>query len=104
MTNHLEVADLMAENERLRDLVASREDLCGKLTAELSAYASQNTNLCNDVVLCGMARDSAMAEAYQLRSALTQFIAACDTAQPTSLMAELSMACTVARRALGVGK
>jgi len=54
MTNHLEVADLMAENARLR-------------------------------------------------SALTQFVACCDTAPPTSLMIELGTACKVARAALDHG-
>lgn len=39
-------------------------------------------------------------EAARLRSALTQFVAACDTAPPTSLMIEIGMACDVARRAL----
>jgi hypothetical protein len=51
MTNHLEVADLMAENARLR-------------------------------------------------SALAQFVCACDTAPPTSLMIEIGMACEAARSVL----
>ncbi len=39
-------------------------------------------------------------ERDRLRSALTQFVAACDTAPPTSLMTEIGMACDVARAAL----
>jgi hypothetical protein len=39
-------------------------------------------------------------EIERLRSALTQFVAVCDTAPPTSLMIELGMACKVARAAL----
>lgn len=38
----------------------------------------------------------------QLRAALTQFVAACETAPPTSLMIEIGMACTVAKRALSL--
>lgn len=41
-----------------------------------------------------------VAENERLRAALVQFVACCDTAPPTSLMIELGMACTVARRAL----
>ena len=39
-------------------------------------------------------------ETEQLRSALTQFVAACDTAPPTSLMIEIGMACQAAKGAL----
>ena len=39
-------------------------------------------------------------EIVRLRAALTQFVAACDTAPPTSLMVEIGMACNVARAAL----
>jgi hypothetical protein len=40
------------------------------------------------------------AENARLRSALTQFVAACETAPPTSLMIEIGMACKAARDAL----
>jgi hypothetical protein len=39
-------------------------------------------------------------EIGRLRAALVQFVAACDTAPPTSLMIEIGMACDVARAAL----
>jgi len=39
-------------------------------------------------------------EAHDLRAALTQFVAACETAPPTSLMTEIGMACKVAKKAL----
>jgi hypothetical protein len=42
------------------------------------------------------------AENVRLRAALTQFVAACDTAPPTSLMVEIGMACNAARAALSV--
>jgi hypothetical protein len=35
-----------------------------------------------------------------LRAALAQFVAACDTASPTSMMTEIGRACAVARAAL----
>jgi hypothetical protein len=44
--------------------------------------------------------ESAADEIERLRGALTQFVAACDTAPPTSLMIEIGMACNVARAAL----
>lgn len=44
--------------------------------------------------------DKLEAENARLRSALTQFVAACDTAPPTSLIVEIGMACSVARAAL----
>jgi hypothetical protein len=37
-----------------------------------------------------------------LRAVLVQFVAACDTAPPTSLMAELGIACTAAKAALAL--
>jgi hypothetical protein len=40
------------------------------------------------------------AENANLRAALTQFVAACETAPPTSLMTEIGMACKVAKAAL----
>jgi hypothetical protein len=43
------------------------------------------------------------AEIARLRAALTQFVAACETAPPTSLMIEIGMACKVARAALSNG-
>lgn len=52
---------------------------------------------CYDLVM-----EDAADEIERLRAALTQFVACCDTAPPTSLMIELGMACTVARRALSV--
>jgi len=39
-------------------------------------------------------------EARRLREALIQFVAACDTAPPTSLMTEIGMACEAAKAAL----
>jgi hypothetical protein len=39
-------------------------------------------------------------ENKRLRAALVQFVAACDTAPPTSLMSEIGMACAVARATL----
>lgn len=56
MSNHQEVVDLMNEVERLR--------------AELSAYAGQNTNLRNDLVQMGMARDHALAQVEELKGHL----------------------------------
>lgn len=50
------------------------------------------TNHCGEVDL--------RAENARLRAALTQFVAACETAPPTSLMLELGMACKVAKEAL----
>ena len=44
--------------------------------------------------------ESAAEEIERLRSAITQFVAACDTAPPTSLMIEIGMACKAARAAL----
>jgi hypothetical protein len=41
-----------------------------------------------------------MAETQTLRSALNQFVAACETAPPTSLMLEIGMACNAAKAAL----
>jgi hypothetical protein len=41
-----------------------------------------------------------MRETQPMRAALTQFVAACETAPPTSLMIEIGMACKVARSAL----
>jgi hypothetical protein len=43
-----------------------------------------------------------MVETQTLRSALNQFVAACETAPPTSLMIEIGMACKAAKDALGV--
>jgi hypothetical protein len=43
-----------------------------------------------------------MAENARLRSALTQFLAACDTAIPTSLMLEIGIAAKAARAALNI--
>jgi hypothetical protein len=43
-----------------------------------------------------------MAETQTFRSALNQFVAACETAPPTSLMIEIGMACKAAKDALGV--
>ena len=45
-------------------------------------------------------RDWLRAENYRLRSALKQFVAACNTARPISLMTEIAMAHEVAVRAL----
>jgi len=42
-----------------------------------------------------------MAETQALRSALNQFVAACETAPPTSLMLEIGMAYKAAKDALG---
>ena len=42
------------------------------------------------------------AEIERLRSALTQFVACCDTSPPTSLIIEIGMACKVARDALAL--
>ena len=41
-------------------------------------------------------------EIESMRAALTQFVAACETAPPTSLMIEIGMACKVAKRALAL--
>lgn len=45
-------------------------------------------------------RDRLRSEVKQLRAVLTQFVACCDTAPPTSLMIEIGMACDAARAAL----
>lgn len=42
------------------------------------------------------------AEIARLRAALVQFVAACETAPPTSLMTEIGMACKVAKTALAL--
>lgn len=39
-------------------------------------------------------------ETQQLRAALNQFVAACETAPPTSLMLEIGMACNAAKAAI----
>ena len=65
MSNHQEVADLMAAYQQMNDAFIKAD-----------------------------------AENARLRSALTQFVAACETAPPTSLMIEIGMACKVAKAAL----
>jgi hypothetical protein len=45
-------------------------------------------------------RDRLRSEVNQLRAALTQFVAACDTAPPTSVMVEIGMARNAAVAAL----
>jgi hypothetical protein len=40
------------------------------------------------------------AQVNTLRAALSQFVAVCDTAPPTSLMTEIGIACAAARSAL----
>ena len=49
-----------------------------------------------------MLKQEAAAEIKRLRASLTQFVAACETAPPTSLMIEIGMACKVAKRALAL--
>ena len=41
-----------------------------------------------------------LTENERLRGALRQFVSACDTASPVSLMTEIGMACEAAREAL----
>lgn len=46
--------------------------------------------------------DRIIKERDMLHAALTQFVAACETAPPTSLMSELGAACKAAKRALAL--
>jgi hypothetical protein len=46
--------------------------------------------------------EALQAENARLRAALTQFVAACDTAPPVSLMTEIAMARKAAGEALGL--
>jgi hypothetical protein len=49
-------------------------------------------------------RNEAVAEIKQLRAAIRKFVAACETAPPTSLMIEIGIACKTAKAALSAAK
>jgi imidazolonepropionase-like amidohydrolase len=71
----------------------------------MTDFVSGLKSLSGSIVLAPEASDflyEAAEEIERLRSALVQFVAACDTAPPTSMMIEIGMACTVARRVLAI--
>jgi hypothetical protein len=61
-------------------------------------------NLIQNATIVSGGKDTIELKVARLRAALTQFVAVCDTAPPTSFMMELGIACDVARAALAKPK